>query len=172
MEETRKIYPDLNAQVKLTLSDGEKDCLKNRSDMIKNKKKEIEEKIKHYEKLSKRYARVKTALVATGITLGSIAGIAGCVISVYALPMIIPIIVGITGAISGSLPEIAALSFIKMKKNKFDKKVRIHTKYLNQLRHFYQKAIDDGLITKEEMSEYSTILEEYEKEVSGVKDGK
>ena len=75
MEETRKLYPDLNAQVRLTLSDGEKDCLKNRSDMIKNKKKEIEEKIKHYEKLSRRYARVKTALVATGITLGSIAGI-------------------------------------------------------------------------------------------------
>ena len=56
-----------------------------------------------------------------------------------------------------------------MKKNKFDKKVRIHTKYLNQLSHFYQKAIDDGLITKEEMSEYSSILDEYEKEVNGVK---
>lgn len=158
-----EIYP------KISLSDAELEALKTRKDIILSKKKEIEDKIKHYQKLVKRYGRIKTGLIVSGLVIGGITGATSVVLSAtIALPTL-PLILGIVSGVSGTLQEISALTFIKFKKDKFNKKLLIHTKYLNQLRHCYSKCIEDGIITKEEMVEFYTIIDQYEKEFTTFK---
>ena len=158
-----ELYP------KIQLSDADIEAQKCRREIIKSKKKEIEDKIKHYEKLVRKYGRLKTGLIVGGITIGGITGAVSVVLSVVFPAFSLPLIFGIISGVSGSLQELSALTFIKFKKDKFSKKLNIHTKYLNQLRHCYSKCIDDGLITKEEMEEFYKIVDEYQNEVSSFK---
>jgi len=158
-----EIYP------KIRLSDAEVETLKSRREIIQGKKKEIEDKIKHYEKLVKKYGRLKTGLIIGGITIGGLTGAASVILSAVCPILSLPLILGIISGVSGTIQELSALTFIKFKKDKFSKKLEIHTKYLNQLRYCYSKCIDDGIITKEEMEEFYKIVNEYENEVSSFK---
>ena len=165
MAETSSIYP------KIPLSDSEIETLKTRREIIKSKVKEFEEKINHYEKLVKKYSKVKSSLIITGVALGSLIGLSTLVLGVipFVIP-VIPIALSVGGVISGSIPEIAALSFIRKKKQQFTLRLNMHEKYLNQLHHLYEKVNNDGLITLDEMGEFFKLIDKYETELKGVKE--
>ena len=148
---------------------------KDRGLSIKEKVNELKRVLERYKKLRNRWKSARNMLTGIGIGIGFSCGgaalVTGSLISSgIAIPILVPTVVGgiavLENAISGSI----CLTLIKKKIHKFNHKASVVSIYVNRLYHFYHKAIDDRMISLEEMAEFKQILTEYDQKMNTISD--
>ena len=145
------------------------------SEIIKIKFTELQSSLKHYDKIRRRYARLSNSVRIVGIVVGSLFG-AGSVITGslltagIAVPVVVPIALGAATIVEGLIAEGALRTYFKSRKHYFNKKCDIIKKYSNRIFLFEAKALEDQIITVEELKLFHELIDAYEREISTMKD--
>jgi tetratricopeptide (TPR) repeat protein len=134
---------------------------------IQAKRHELEMNLKHYKKILKRWKKFGNILKWTSIII-----VVGCSVTTIVLSFgafSTPLIMGIMTAIGGGegiLSEALVLGVIKKKKELFRKKIDYIQQYISKSWFIFEKIRGDGIITLQELGEFSKVMDEYEKGLS------
>ena len=167
---TEKLYPDIHEDL------VESKLSKARATEIVNKQRELEGYLKHYKKLRHKWKKAGNTLRIVGITAGCLlatgSGIAGGIGTAgVAVPVIIPAVLAVVGAMEATITESVIFTYIKKKKHRFAEKYDLVNTFLNRLYHLYHRSIEDKVITLEEMEEYHRLMKDYESEFAKLNTG-
>lgn len=173
MTNTNQIYPTLE-------DDGTRMQLyKQRSDKIIYEIKQLQDKSKHYAKVAKKWNKAcriveelsDVFLILCGLSATTLAAVSTAGV---AIPVFITII--LSGAPIIELGIIKSIKHTAMKKRqeKYSKKSKLISDYVNRVWLYYEKAKQDGIISTEELEGFIKLIDELnaklETEFSGVGD--
>jgi hypothetical protein len=175
MSETKsKLYPEIDraeivTETELNVMIAKK--INNQNvEIIKTKYKELSLKLTHYDKIRRRYAKLSNGMRITGLVIATGFGVASVVTGALLLPPAIPIILGSATLVQGALSEGALRTYFKYKKHYFAKKSEVIKKHLNRIFVFESKALDDNIVTAQEVNQFKELIDSYDSEMNGVKD--
>ena len=151
------------------LSEGK--LSKSRADEIKNKVAELKKTLAHYKKIKRHWKRAHRVLHGVGVGLGVAIGGGAAALAVvasegFAIPLAVPIGLGVAGAVETAVSEGIAIGLIKKKVHKFSEKLKIVSDCVNRMYMLYHRAIEDKKITIDEMQEFHDLVKEYEDEIA------
>jgi hypothetical protein len=163
---TEKLYPDLHDDLDSKLS-------KSRASEIRMKVNELKKDLAHYKKLKRKWKHafnvVRGVSISVGITAGAAVVVTASIASSgIAIPALVPAVIAGVGVAEGVISGGIGFGLMKKKIHKFSNKCDTISMYVNRLYYFYQKAIDDGEISLQEMEEYSRLIHEYESAISEI----
>lgn len=163
---TENLYPNLNITDSII-----KDLNKSRIDEMNTNLTMLEKDLKRYTKLLRRWKNTSKGLTISGAVLIGFTSIASGVILFpsLAVPLVVPGILGISGVLEGTLLEGLNMSICQHRINYLDKKASLVKSYIDKLYYYTQKAKTDNVITLEEIEGFHRILDEYRKELTGIK---
>jgi hypothetical protein len=141
-------------------------------------KKKLEEKLSHYKKIKKRWTKADSAIKITCMSLAGIITIATSVIGGLT-PAILGatagIITGVMGGVGGVqlfLGEGVSIG-VTSKKKKIYREICEQVEYgINKLYLFQVKALEDKVLSTEEIEECQRIITEINGKIEGLKDRK
>lgn len=164
---TEKLYPDLTG----TVDSLDSKLSKARATEIINKQKELEKEPKHYKKLRHNWKHAGNVFRIVGITAGGVltaaSGVAAGVASAgIAVPIVVPTVLACVGVTETMITQSVAFGYIRKKKHRFSEKYDLVNTSLNRLYHFYHRAVEDKVISLEEIDEFHKLVKEYEDNIS------
>lgn len=134
----------------------------------------LQKQYDHYHKIDKRWHKFGKAIRLINLTLsGSIAGAVAVLGILLTQGITIPLVVmGVLGGystIETTILEGLNIGLIKKKKHKFSEKCNIIKEYINKMYFYYQKAIDDGVVTLDELEGFNKLVADFESFINNIK---
>ena len=165
---TDKLYPEIEPKVCeqssiLTQADVISKISKERINLMLSEIGNMKNNLKHYNKLAHRYLVLKRILRYSGIGVRTSLEVIAVIIELASLSIALPISAGliIGGIASPALTE-ALNKLLDSKRNKYLKKSRNITHYLDRLYIFCKEAADDKEISLLELKQFQDIIKEYQ----------
>ena len=157
---TTQIYPSLDDESRVLL-------YKQRSDKILSEIKRLKERANHYNKVYKKWNKSGKALEGTALSiviLGEISAavIAGVITGGIALPVFIPLILSGVSLLEVGIMKLTKHTLMNKKKEKYQKKSKLISDYINRVWLYYERARQDGIISLEELEGFVKLVDELE----------
>ena len=178
MEEVReeKIYPELRSSG--YYSEGHKGSKASapteleimRVKEFKSETLHLQDLLKHYKKVKNRWNKGNTVLKIIGYSLGFTSAILTVILPIT-LPVltIAPVILGSISVADGFLTEIVSLSYTSKKKSLYREVCLSIELGISKLFLFQLKALEDGILTDEEIMKSNQIIQDIKNEVIRLK---
>ena len=107
-----------------------------------------------------------------GIALAATGAVASIVVGTMSGPLLIPILVPIVGVLTASetiLTGGLVLGLTSRRKAYYREKCNLIRSYVDRMYLLTEKCKQDGVITLEELESFRHLMDEYHKEVNGIK---
>jgi len=179
--ENENLYPNLNLQNKVILSEEEtrkfidsnlnesriKHMFKERDALVKD--------LKQYTKILKRWKKIDFGFKVTSVGIIATTALAAGLTGTLAAPFLVPVYLPAASAVLGSLSAIESVIFsgiimglTSRKKKKFSNKCKIIQSYLDKIFYYVEQCRQDSIISKDELEGFGKLMSEYRTEIEKI----